>query len=63
MSAESWHNAALALKLLALDPVGLGGAVVRMRASPAREALLGGFAPPFPVRKLPVGISDEQLFG
>lgn len=63
MSDESWHNAALALKLLALDPQGLGGAVIRMRASPARDALLGGFKPDLPIRKLPVSMSDEQLFG
>ena len=63
MSDESWHNAALALKLLALDPQGLGGAVVRMRASPARDALLADFKPSLPMRKLPVSIADEQLFG
>ncbi|MEO1556138.1 MAG: magnesium chelatase subunit D [Pseudomonadota bacterium] len=63
MSDETWHNAALALKLLEIDPVGLGGVVVRMRASPARDMLLNEFKPPFALRKLPVGISDEQLFG
>ncbi|WP_299209914.1 magnesium chelatase subunit D [uncultured Tateyamaria sp.] len=63
MTAESWHNAALALRLLALDPAGLGGAVIRMRASPDRDALLAGFTPSLPIRKLPVTISDEQLFG
>ena len=63
MSDESWHNAALALKLLALDPVGLGGAVIRMRASPDRDALLSGFDAQIPLRKLPITISDEQLFG
>ncbi|WP_299615775.1 magnesium chelatase subunit D [uncultured Tateyamaria sp.] len=63
MTAETWHNATLALKLLALDPQGLGGAVIRMRASPDRDALLAGFAPALPIRKLPITISDEQLFG
>ncbi|GGX69875.1 magnesium-chelatase 60 kDa subunit [Tateyamaria omphalii] len=63
MTAESWHNAALALRLLALDPAGLGGAVIRMRACPDRDALLAGFIPTLPIRKLPVSISDEQLFG
>lgn len=63
MTAETWHNAHLALKLLALDPAGLGGAVIRMRASPDRDALLAGFTPALPVRKLPITISDEQLFG
>ncbi len=63
MSDDSWHNASLALDLLAMDPAGLGGAVIRMRASPERDALLAGFKPVFPLRKLPVSISDEQLFG
>lgn len=63
MSAESWHNAALALRLLALDPVGLGGAVIKMRASPARDAVLAAFDAPWALRKLPTTISDEQLFG
>lgn len=63
MSAESWHNATLALRLLALDPAGLGGAVIRMRASPDRDALLAEFDSPLPLRKLPNTISDEQLFG
>lgn len=63
MTTASWHNAALALRLLALDPAGLGGAVIRMRASPDRDALLEGFTPTLPIRKLPITISDEQLFG
>ena len=63
MSDETWHNAALALKLLAIDPVGLGGVVIRMRASPARDTLLASFDPPIALRKLPISISDEQLFG
>ncbi|MEX0365334.1 MAG: magnesium chelatase subunit D [Ruegeria sp.] len=63
MTADTWHNAALALKLLALDPQGLGGAVIRMRASPDRDALLAGFSPALPVKKLPISISDDQLFG
>jgi len=63
MSADTWHNAALALRLLALDPAGLGGAVIRMRACPDRDTLLAGFTPPLPIRKLPITISDEQLLG
>lgn len=63
MSDDSWHNASLALKLLAVNPSGLGGAVIRMRASPDRDALMAGFRPALPVRKLPVSISDAQLFG
>ncbi|WP_299147392.1 magnesium chelatase subunit D [uncultured Tateyamaria sp.] len=63
MSYESWHNASLALRLLALDPQGLGGAVIRMRASPARDALLAEFDASLAVRRLPITISDDQLFG
>ena len=63
MSDESWHNASLGLRLLALDPHGLGGAVIRMRASPGRDALLAEFEGPLTIRKLPVTISDDQLFG
>lgn len=63
MQGSSWDHAALALKLLALDPAGLGGAVIRMRASPARDSVLAAFSPRVPVRKMPVSIADEQLFG
>ena len=63
MSDVSWHHAALALKLLALDPEGLGGVVIRMRASPDRDRVLKAFHQSRPVRKLPITISDEQLLG
>jgi magnesium chelatase subunit D len=63
MSDQSWHMAALALRLLAIDPAGLGGAVLRMRASPDRDAVLSAFASPMPLRKMPPTISDDQLFG
>ena len=50
--AESWHRARLSIALLALDPVGLGGAVVRMRASPMRDAVLTELqAIPLPLKK------------
>ncbi|MEO1495479.1 MAG: magnesium chelatase ATPase subunit D, partial [Pseudomonadota bacterium] len=61
MSDPSWHLAAAALDILAVDPKGLGGAVVRMRAGPDRDTVLKTFAPP--VRKLPISISDDQLLG
>lgn len=62
--AESWHRARLSIALLALDPVGLGGAVVRMRASPMRDAVLTELqAIPLPLKKMPPNISDEQLYG
>ena len=55
--------AALALRLLAIDPAGLGGAVIRMRASPDRDAVIAAFDSPLPQRKMPPTISDEQLLG
>lgn len=61
--AAAWERARLALQLLALDPFGLGGVVVRMRASPQRDALLRAFDPGMAQKKLPLSISDEQLFG
>ncbi|MDG1335760.1 MAG: magnesium chelatase subunit D [Tateyamaria sp.] len=63
MSTESWHMAALALQLLAVDPAGLGGAVIRMRAGPDRESVLARLPTTTPLRKMPPSISDEQLFG
>ena len=63
MSTESWHMAALALRLLAVDPAGLGGAVIRMRAGPDRDALLARLPATTPLRKMPPSIGDDQLFG
>lgn len=63
-AAANWHRAQLAMALLAVDPVGLGGAVIRMRAGPARDTLVRGLVDiPLPLRKIHPNISDEQLFG
>ena len=58
---SGWDHAARALALLAIDPVGLGGAVVRMRAGPYRDAVLGLVQGA--TKRLPPVISDDQLFG
>ena len=63
MSDASWHLAAAALDILAMDPRGLGGAVIRMRAGPDRDRVVNAFQPPEPLRKLPITISDDQLLG
>lgn len=63
MTERSWHHAYLALQLLAIDPVHLGGAVIRMRAQPARDAVLAAYEATVPMRKIPLNITDEQLFG
>ena len=66
-AVDSAADAALAACLLAIDPVGLGGAVLRAAPGPARDAWLGllraGLAPGEPWRRLPLGIPDSRLLG
>ena len=66
-SALVWSDALLAAALFAVDPVGLGGVVVRAGPGPARElwlrtmqTLLGADAP---VRRVPARIEDDRLLG
>ncbi len=60
-------DAALAPLLLAADPAGLGGILVRARPGPLRDAWLkalgAAFPPGTPLRRMPVGISDDRLLG
>ncbi|MCX8132527.1 MAG: magnesium chelatase subunit D [Roseococcus sp.] len=60
-------DAALAACLLAVDPPGLGGAVLRARAGVERERWLTLFRAllpeAMPWRRLPPGIGDEALLG
>lgn len=60
-------DAALAARLLALDPEGLGGAVVRARPGPERDSWLqmlrDALPDGTPVKRLPPGIADERLLG
>ncbi|MFK7743705.1 MAG: magnesium chelatase subunit D [Roseobacter sp.] len=58
----SWDRAALALRLLTVDHAGLNGAVIRMRASPARDQVLAQLRC-LQLRKIHPTISDDQLFG
>ena len=62
MSAD-WDRAGLALSLLALDPEGLGGAVIRMRAGPQRDAVMRALDLPLPQKRLPISINDTDLLG
>lgn len=62
---DPWQDAVLAAALLALDPAGIGGVALRAPAGPVRErwlalmqAMLDG-----PVRKLPLGITEDRLLG
>ena len=54
----------LALTLLAVDPVGLGGFHLRSRAGPIRDTFTRPFKSLFPnARRISPSISDIQLFG
>jgi len=62
--AGDWARAALALDLLAVDPVGLGGMHLRARPGPVRDAALARLsAVPLTVQKLHPAMVDEALFG
>ena len=60
-------DAELAARLLAEDPAGLGGILLRARAGPARDQWLTRLAAAFPtgtaIRRMPIGIPDERLLG
>ena len=60
-------DAALAAAVLAVDPAGIGGVVLRSRAGPAREAwleLARALLPQgVPVLRVPTQISDDRLLG
>lgn len=64
---DRWADACLAARLLAADPHGLGGAVLRAPAGPVRERWLAilraALAPGTPWRRLPSGIGDDGLLG
>jgi magnesium chelatase subunit D len=62
----AWRDATIAAALLAVDPTGLGGALVRARPGPARDAWLElwrRLAPGAAPRRVPLTIEDAQLFG
>jgi magnesium chelatase subunit D len=60
-------DAALAAAVLAVDPAGIGGVVLRSRAGPVREAwleLARALLPQgVPVLRVPTQISDDRLLG
>ncbi|NKE44607.1 magnesium chelatase subunit D [Roseomonas frigidaquae] len=60
-------DAVQAALLLAVDPVGLGGAVLRAAPGPEREGWLAGLRAALPAgtpwRRLPLGIPDSRLLG
>lgn len=64
MTSPQWDAAQLALALLSVDPVGLGGMVIRARSGPVRDAFLAGLGSvPLPRRRIHPDISDDALFG
>ncbi|MDO9707467.1 magnesium chelatase subunit D [Paracraurococcus lichenis] len=62
-----WAEAVQAAALLAVDPLGLGGAALRAMPGPVREAwlaLLRGLLPEgAPWRRLPLSVEDGRLLG
>jgi magnesium chelatase subunit D len=67
VEGTSWAEAVQACSLLALDPLALGGAVIRGLPGPARErwlALLRGALPEgAPLRTVPHHSSEDRLLG
>ena len=62
-----WADASLAAALVAVDPHGLAGVSLRSRAGPVRERwieMLRTLLPAHtPIRKMPLHVKDERLFG
>jgi magnesium chelatase subunit D len=62
-----WEDALLAARLFAVDPVGLGGVVLRAASGPLRDRWLDTLrdllAQGTPLRRLPSGIEDDRLLG
>jgi magnesium chelatase subunit D len=63
-----WADAACAAALLAVDPAGLGGVVLRAGAGPVRDRWLAGLQRALPVldtplRRMPLHITDGRLLG
>ncbi len=59
-----WDSAATALGLLAQNPKGLGGIVIRMRAGPDRDIVTAALRNAFPdMRRVSPSIDDIHLFG
>jgi magnesium chelatase subunit D len=65
--AARWSDALLAASLFAVDPVGIGGVVVRSSPDPLRDwwlsALAGMLPKAAPQRRLPLNIADNRLLG
>ncbi|WP_420346276.1 hypothetical protein [Pelagibius sp.] len=66
-SPAPWADAVLAAAALAVDPAGLGGAVLRSPPSPLRDQwlklLCQGQPADAPWRRVPLHVTDGRLFG
>ncbi|MDX2276590.1 MAG: magnesium chelatase subunit D [Hyphomonadaceae bacterium] len=64
---DPWADALSAAALLAIDPEGLKGVIVRASPGPARDAWLAAFKDMLPaeapIRRAPAHIDDERLLG
>ncbi len=62
-----WQDAGLAAALIAVDPIGLGGAVIRAQAGPVRDAWLRmlrrRLPAMMPLLRVPLHISENRLLG
>ena len=67
LAGDPWLRAALAGALLAVDPVGLGGARLHAQAGPVRDAWLAQLRerlpPGTPMRRVPFNVTDGRLLG
>ena len=64
---SAWSDALRAAHAFAVDPHGLGGARIRAAATPARDVLMkaiaAGLGPSWPLRRVPLSVSEETLSG
>jgi len=66
-AAETWRDAQLAAALFAVDPLGLGGIVLRSGAGPLRdrwlEDLRSLLSDDASIRRVPANVADDRLLG
>ena len=66
-TATAWTDAVTAALVFAVDPVGIGGVLLRARAGPVRQRWLEGLRAVLPpqqaLRSLPLHIADGRLLG
>jgi magnesium chelatase subunit D len=66
-AAQQWQEALSIARCVAVDPIGLGGVLLRARAGPVREAWLAQLKrllpDATPLRQVPLHIADSRLVG